>query len=153
MSAQRKVRAQAIVILGFAVSAVSGVFSYFENVTSQGYTFASLRQVVLPMLNPLLLISAVFAWWWLVRVDPRDEGQRVNLHRAYVAFALQYVFTTGLVLLLVTPIRSLGNLWVTSALWLQLVGAAVSALGLFLVSRTLARVSFDAPDADPAIAH
>jgi hypothetical protein len=152
MSALRQVSAQTVIILGFAISAAASVISYFETVTTQGYGFTSLRETVLPLLNPLMMIATLFAWWWLSRVGPGDEGQRVNLLRAYIAFALQYLITTALVLFLITPFRSLGNTWMTSALWLQLIGAFVSALGLFLVSRILSQVRFDAPDMDSALA-
>jgi hypothetical protein len=96
------------------------------------------------MLNPLTAIAALLAWWWLTKVNANDDYQRANLQRAYVAFALQYVFTTALILFLITPFRTFGGFWLTSVLWLQLVGAFISALGLFLLSRTLrARITAD----------
>jgi hypothetical protein len=146
MSTQRQVQAQTLVILGFVVSAVSGVISYFETVTTRGYEFSSLREIVIPMLNPLTMIAPVFAWWWLARIEAGDEGQRTILQRAFVAFAIQYVCTTALVLFLVTPFRSLGGFWLTCVFWFELVGALVSALGLFLLSRTFsARAQMDQP--------
>lgn len=152
MSALRQVSAQAVIVLGFAISAAASVISYYETVTTGGYGFSSLRATVLPLLNPLMMIATLCAWWWLSRVGPGDEGQRVNLLRAYIAFALQYLFTTALVLFLIEPFRSFGNMWMTSALWLQLIGAFVSALGLFLVSRILSQWRFEAPDMEPALA-
>lgn len=126
------------------MSAVAGVISYLETVTARGYGFSSLRELVIPMLNPLTMIAAVFAWWWLARVRAGDEGQRTILQRAFVAFAIQYLCTTALFLFLVTPFRSLGGFWLTCVFWFELVGAFTSALGLFLMSRTFsARVHLD----------
>jgi hypothetical protein len=94
----------------------------------------------------------VFAWWWLTNVEATDEYQRTNLQRAYVAFAVQYVLTTILILFLITPFRTFGGFWMTSVLWLQLVGAFIAALGLFLLSRTLsARVSAIEPVTDAGV--
>jgi len=144
-----RVPAQAIVILGFVVSALATVISYVQTVIGQGYYFHSFREIVLPMLNPLTMIAAVFAWWWLTTVEANDEHQRTNLQRAYVAFAIQYGLTTALILFLITPFRSFGGFWLTSVLWLELVGAFVSALGLFLLSRTLSvRVTTVEPVSD-----
>jgi hypothetical protein len=140
-----------MVILGFVVSALSGVISYVQTVTTRGYYFDSFRQIVIPMLEPLTLIAAACAWWWLSMVVANDEPQRMNLQRAYVAFALQYLFVSVLVLFLITPFRSLGGFWLTSVLWLQLVGAFIAALGLFLLSRTLsARVAIFDVETDAA---
>lgn len=124
-------------ILGLTVSALAGVISYIETVTTRGYYFSSFHQVVIPMLNPLIAIAALFAWWWLTRVEAHDESQRKTLQRAYVAFALQYAFTMTLYLLLITPFRNLGSFWLTSVFWFELVGAFISAVGLLLLSRTL----------------
>lgn len=132
-----RVPAQTIVILGFVVSALATVISYVQTVTGQGYYFHSFREIVLPILNPLSMIAAVFAWWWLTTVEANDEHQRTNLQRAYVAFAIQYGLTTALILSIITPFRSLGGYWLTSVFWLELVGAFISALGLFLLSRML----------------
>ena len=137
MRPMARVQAQATVIMGFVVSALASVISYVQNVTGQGYSFDSFRQIVLPMLPPLTMIVAIFAWYWLTSVEANDEHQRTNLQRAYVAFAIQYSLTTALLLFLITPFRSLGGFWLTSVLWLELVGALISALGLFLLSRTL----------------
>ena len=130
--------AQVMVVLGFVVSATSGVISYVNDVTQRGYYFSGLRVVVIPVLNPLITIAAVFAWWWLTRLEANDELQRTILRRAYLAFAVQYLLTSILYLFVITPFRTFGGFWMTSVLWFALVGALLSALGLFLYSRTLA---------------
>jgi hypothetical protein len=146
-----RVQAQATVIMGFVVSALATVISYFQTFTGQGYTFGSFRQIVLPMLNPLATIVAVFAWFWLTMVVVDDGHQRTNLQRAYVAFAMQYALTSILIVFLITPFRSMGGFWLTSVIWLELIGALTSALGLFLLSRTLsARVTDIEPVTDDA---
>jgi hypothetical protein len=143
--------APAMVLLGFTVSALSGVISYVQTVTTRGYYFNSFREIVLPMLNPLIMIATLFAWWWLTSVEADDEGQRTTLQRVYVAFAVQYVLTTILVLFLITPFRSLGSFWLTSVLWLQLIGAFISALGLLALSLTLrVRPTYEQPMSDVA---
>ena len=146
MIALRQVRARAIVVLGFALSAVSSLISYFETVTTRGYQYSSLREIVIPMLNPLMMIATVCAWSWLTRIGAGDEGQRANLQRAYIAFAVQYLFMTVLLLFLITPFRSLGGFWMTSALWFDLVGALISTLGLILLSLAIrSRAQMDQP--------
>jgi hypothetical protein len=144
-----RVPAQAVVILGFVVSALAGVIEYLQTITGQGYSFDSFRQIVLPMLPPLTTIVAVFGWWWLTQVEANDEHQRINLQRAYVAFAIQYTLTTILILFLATPFRSLGGFSVSTVIWLEMVGAFLSALGLLLFSRTLSvRVTTVEPVSD-----
>jgi len=133
-----------IVVLGFVLVATSGVISYLDSVTRRGYDFSGFREIVLPMLNPLTTIAALFAWWWLSRLDANDEVQRTLLRRAYVAFAAQLLFTSILILLIITPFPLLEGFWMESVLVLQLVGAFISALGLFVYSRALApRVTHD----------
>lgn len=119
------------------MSALATIIDYVQTVTVRGYYFDSFRQIVIPMLNPLSTIAAVFAWWWLTKVEATDEHQRTNLRRAYVAFAIQYIFTTILIVFLITPFRTLGSFWLTNVFWLELVGACISALGLLLLSRTM----------------
>ena len=144
MRTNTRVAAQVIVIMGFVVAASSGVISYEQTVSGRGYDFNGLRQIVLPLLNPLMTIAALFAWWWLTKVDARDELQRRNFQRAYAAFTIQYLATTALLLFLVTPWRTFGGFWLTSVLWLQMVGAFIIALGLILFSLTLRkRVAVD----------
>jgi hypothetical protein len=132
-----RVKAQATVILGFALTAVSQVVNYFMTVTSRGYAFNSFREDVIPILEPLITIAVVFAWWWLTRIDVENGGHRRILQFAFLAFAVQYLLTTILFLFIVTPFQSFGGFWETSQPWLQLVGAFVSCIGLFVLSRTL----------------
>lgn len=140
------VRVKAIVILGFALSALASLIDYFETVTTRGYQFNSLREIVIPVLNPLVMIAVVCAWWWLTGIETIDEAQRTNLRRAFLAFTVQYLFTTVLIVFFITPFRPLGAFWLTGVLWLELLGALVSTLGLFLMSQTLrSRASIDGP--------
>jgi hypothetical protein len=137
MNASARRAAQMLVVLGFVLSATSGVISYLDNVTRRGYHFSGLRVIVIPLLNPLITIAAVFAWWWLTRLVANDDIQRTILRRAYLAFAVQYLLTSLLLLFIITPFQTFGGFWMTSVLWFDLVGASVSALGLLLYSRTL----------------
>ncbi len=135
MSVNLRVQAQATVILGFALSAVSGLISYFTTITSRGYYFNSFREIVIPVLNPLTAIAALFAWWWLTQIEARDEVQRATLQLAYIGFAVQYLLMTTLFLFLVTPFHTFGGIWGTSDIWLQMIGSFVAAIGLILLSR------------------
>ncbi len=137
MNGNARHAAQLVVVLGFAVSAASGVISYLTTVTQRGYNFSGLRIVVIPLLNPLTMIAALFAWWWLTKLEATDEIQRTILRRAYLVFAVQYLLTSVLILFIITPFRSFGGFWMTSEFWFELIGACFSALGLFLLSRTL----------------
>jgi len=153
MKQTARVPAQAVVILGFALSATGSIVSYVNTITTRGYQFATLREIVIPMLNPLMMIAAVCAWWWLTRIGTDDEGQRTILQRAYIAFAVQYLFLTALFLFLITPFRSFGGFWMTSILWFQLVGGLVSSVGLFLLSLAMSSrtdTAYPVPDTDAA---
>jgi len=133
-----RVQLRAMVVLGFVVSALAQLISYFFNISTGGYQFSSFRVVIDPMLAPLTTIAAVVAWWWLTKLEARDDAQRTILGRAYLFFAIQYVITAATFNFIFTPIHNFGSYWVTSALWFGLVGALVSSLGLFLMSRSLA---------------
>jgi len=137
MNASARRAAPMVVVLGFVLTAASGVISYLDNVTRRGYHFSGLRVIVIPALNPGITIAAVFAWWWLTRLVANDEIQRTILRRAYLAFAVQYLLNAFLFLFIITPVPQFGGFWMTSVLWFDLVGAFVAALGLFLYSRTL----------------
>jgi hypothetical protein len=104
-------------------------------VSSGQFNWGSFRAVVGNVLSPLLVLAAVLAWWWLVKIQTEDEGQKRVLRIAFLAFALQYLLTSAFYLFVLTPIRSFGDFWETTALWSDLVGAFLSALGLFLFSR------------------
>ena len=138
MNTKARRAAQLLVVLGFAIAAASEVISYFNNVTRRGYHFSGFRVIVIPMLNPSITIAALCAWWWLTHLEANDEVQRTNLRRAYFAFAAQYLLTAFLFLFIITPFRTFGGFWTWSVLWFDLVGALVSAIGLLLLSRTLA---------------
>jgi hypothetical protein len=129
--------AQAVVILGFVISALAAVISYFNTVTQQGYHFNGFKVTVIPLLNPLVMISVVIAWWWLTRVEASDESGAAILRRSFLAFAAQYFFTTILLLMIITPFNSGDGFWLTTVLWFQLIGAFIATIGLFLLSRTV----------------
>lgn len=152
MSASRQIRAEAVVVLGFALSAVAGVLAYIYDVTSISYQFNSFQDVLDPLIPPLTSIASVIAWLWLTQLDPRDEGQRRILRRAYLFFAIQYVLLSAGYNFIFTPIRSFGGFWITTYLWIFFVGAVVTAFGLFRVSRILSRVSFDGVDIETEVA-
>ena len=137
MTSIARLQAQSIVLLGLGISAAGNVISYFNTVTQRGYHFNGFRESVIPMLNPLVTIAALAAWWWLTRIEAGDERQRRNLQRAYLAFAAQYLLTMSFYLIIITPWHTLGTFWMTISLWSDLVGAFVAALGLVLLSLTL----------------
>src|SRR5271155_3000901 len=134
MRSRARGQAQSIVVLGFVIGAAASEMVYWYSVSQRGYHFDGFRAVVVPMLNPLLTIAAVFAWWWLTRIEVGDEGQRRNLQRAFVAFAVQYFLLACLYAMIVTPLRSLGDFWITTSFWSDLVGAFVASCGLVLLS-------------------
>jgi zinc transporter ZupT len=137
MKSRVRLQAQLIVLLGFAISAAANVISYFNTVTQRGYHFNGFRVSVVPMLNPLMTIAALAAWWWLTRIEAGDERQRRNLQRAYLAFAAQYLLTTSFFLIVIDPFHILGTFWMTTSLWSDLIGAFVAAVGLVFLSLTL----------------
>jgi hypothetical protein len=91
----------------------------------------------MPLLLPLQLIAAVFAWWWLSNVIAADEGQLILLKKGFYALAIQYLLYCALVLILLLPIGRLGEFWITVDLWLQAIGAIVTSMGFVLLSRSL----------------
>jgi hypothetical protein len=136
--------ARTIVILGFTVAALSGVIGYWQNVSSAPYQFGSFREILIPLLNPLITIVAVAAWWWLSRLEARDDEQLRYLRIAYIAFGVQYFLYAALYVLIVTPLDSQAGSWTTTVLWLDCVGAVVASFGLFLMARYLfTREDFD----------
>ena len=136
--------ARTIVILGFTVVALSGVISYWQNVSSVSYQFGSFREILIPLLNPLITIVAVAAWWWLSRLEARDDEQLRYLRIAYIAFGVQYFLYAALYVLIVTPLDSQAGSWTTTVLWLDFVGAVVASFGLFLMAKTFfTQVDFD----------
>jgi len=126
-----------MVILGFVLSALAEVISYVFNVTAGGYQFDSFQVVLDPLLGPLTAFAAVAAWWLLTQFEARDDAQLTTLRRAYLFFAIQYVLVAAAYNFIFTPIHNFGSHWVTTALWFDLLGAFVTALGLFLMSRSL----------------
>jgi hypothetical protein len=141
-----------MVVLGFALAAAAGVISYLENVTRRGYYFSGFRPIVIPLLNPLTMIAALVAWWWLTRLQAHDDAQRVNLRWVYLAFAVQYLLSAMLYLLIMTPFRTFGGFWMTSVLWFYMVGAFVAALGLFLYWRMLRPRAFHDEPSEAVVA-
>jgi hypothetical protein len=137
MSLSARIPVQTAVILGFVISALASVISYVDTVTQRAYHFTGFKVIVLPLLNPLLMISVLIAWWWLTRVEAHDEGGAVILRRTFLAFAAQYFFTTILFLLIITPINAGDGFWLTTVTWFELIGAFVSTIGLILLSRTV----------------
>ena len=138
-----------MIILGFVLSALAEVISYVFNVTAGGYQFDSFQVVVDPLLGPLTAIVAVVAWGLLTQFEARDEAQLTILRRAYLFFAIQYVLFAASFNFIFTPIHNFGSYWVTTALWFDLLGAFVTALGLFLMSRSLvALVEVERPTSD-----
>jgi hypothetical protein len=90
---------------------------------------------MLPLFNPLIVISVLVAWWWLTRIEASDESGRRILQRAFLAFAAQYLLTTIFWLFLITPFNAVDGFWLTTVTWFQMIGALISAIGLFLLSR------------------
>jgi hypothetical protein len=148
MPAQRQI-SQVIVILGFSMTALSAVIEYVVSVTSLGYRFSSFREIIDPMLYPLITLVAIVAWLWLTRIDPRDDAQRRILNKAFFAFAVQYLLYTGAYAFIIIPLRSFGGFWSTSSVWLSFTGAGVTALGLVLFAGVLRRLRFD--EIDPEV--
>ena len=123
MRSSARLPVQSVVILGFVISALAAVISYFNTVTQQGYHFNGFKVTLIPLLNPLVMISVVIAWWWLTRVEASDESGAVILRRTFLAFAAQYFFTTVLLLMIITPFNTGDGFWLTTVLWFQLIGA------------------------------
>jgi hypothetical protein len=146
MRPSTRVPVQAVVILGFVISALAGVISYVDTVSQRGYHFSSLRVVMLPLFNPLIVILVVVAWWWLTRIEASDEAGRRILQRAFLAFAAQYLLTTIFWIFLITPFNAGDGFWYTTSMWFDLIGAGISSIGLFLLSRS---VTVRTPVIDP----
>src|ERR1700722_7562593 len=137
---------QAVVILGFLISALAAVISYVNTVSQRGYQFNGFKVTVLPLMNPLIVISALVAWWWLTRIEASDESGRRILRRAFLAFAVQYFLTTIFWLFVITPFNTVDGFWYTTVMWFQLIRAFVTMIGLFLLSRS---VTVRMPVAEP----
>jgi hypothetical protein len=128
---------RAIVIFGFLLSAAANVVSLCNNISSPGFPW-TLRGVVDNAANPLATIVAVCAWATLTRLEVRDSAQIRLLRHAYLYFAIQYLLFAIAYNFIFTPIHSFGGFWTTASLWLLFFGTLFAALGLFLMSRSLA---------------
>jgi hypothetical protein len=133
---------RALVIFGFLLSAAANVVTLCNNISSPGFPW-TLRGVVDNTVNPLATIVAVCAWATLTRLDLRDDAHVRLLRHAYLYFAIEYLLFAIGYNFIFTPIRSFGGFWTTASLWLLFVGTVFSALGLFLMSRSLATSAGD----------
>jgi hypothetical protein len=134
MRPSTRVPVQAVVILGFVISALASVISYLNTISGLSYHFSGVKVIMLPLLNPLIVIAVVIAWWWLTRIEASDESGRRILRRAFFAFAAQYLLTTLFWLLVITPFNSGDGFWLTTVMWFQLIGAFISSIGLVLLA-------------------
>lgn len=136
MNSSARVPVQAVVILGFALAVIGSVVDYFFTITQRAYHFSSFKLVMIPLMEPLIVISALVAWWWLTRIEASDGAGSAILRRAFLAFAAQYGFTTVLWLFVIIPFNNGDGFWPTTAMWFDLIGALITTTGLFLLSRT-----------------
>jgi glucose uptake protein GlcU len=137
MFASPSAQARFLVITGFALSAMAAVISYFHGIFSYGYSFNSFRGFVSPLLSPLLMIAAAFAWSWLSRVIAANERQLALLKKGFYALAIQYFLYCALYLSILLPARKFGDFWTTTQLWLVAIGAIVASTGFIVLSRSL----------------
>jgi hypothetical protein len=135
---------RAIVIFGFLLNAASSVITLSNDISSPGFPW-TLRGIVDNAVSPLATIVAVCAWATLTRLDVRDRTHVRILRHAYLFFAIEYLLFAIGYNFIFTPIRSFGGFWTTSGLWLEFVGTVFAALGLFLMSRSLATSAGNEP--------
>lgn len=128
-------RTQAMVIMGFALTALASVIDYFFTITQRGYEFGTFNQIVIPILNPLIMIAALIAWCWLTQLEAGDDRGGTILRWAFLAFAAEYLITAFLYFLVFMPLGTQNGFWLTSSVWLEMVGALVTSVGIFLLAR------------------
>lgn len=128
---------RAVIVVGFALSALGAIISYLNDVTSIGGGFGSFREVADELFAILAPIAATVAWWFLTQLEARDASGLKLLRRAYLFFAIQMVLFAAGYNFIFAPIHYFGGVWITTTLWLEFFGALVAALGLFLMSRSL----------------
>jgi hypothetical protein len=126
-----------MIVVGFVLAAVANVITFVNSVNSVGFPF-TFRAIVDSLVGPLAAVAAVGAWWALTRVEARGGAQLSALRLAYIFFAVEYLLFAIGYNFIFTPIHSFGGFWTTATLWLNFIGALVSAVGLFLMWRTLA---------------
>ena len=129
-------RAQWFIIGGFLLVAVAAVVAYVNEFFAFQMDLHSLRGLIGPVLSPLTAIAALWAWWWLSQIEARDDHQRSLLRRAFYGLAAQNLFFFGSWLIILLPLRELGQ-WLTSAVvWADTIGAVMSSLGFLLLARS-----------------
>jgi hypothetical protein len=131
-----------LIIFGFLLVAIADVVTFFNTVSSVGFAF-TFRGILDSIVGPLAAIAAVCAWTALTRLEARDGAQLDTLRHAYIFFAIEYVLFAIGYNFIFTPIRSFGGFWTTASLWLNFIGTLVSAVGLFLMWRTLSTSDTD----------
>ena len=147
-----RVRAQALVIVGFVVSALAGVISYFQYRHAPAATTSMRSTGRDPVAQSVTLIAAVVRVVVVDAVEASDEQQRSeSFDGPIVAFAPSTCSSASSSCSSSRHFDTLGGFWLTTVLWGQLIGAFIAALGLFLLSRTLsARDVSSTYDPDPA---
>ena len=119
---------------------MASVISFVNDVNSVGFP-DSFHGIFDSLLSPLTAVAALCAWALLTRFEARDEGQLRILRLAYVAFAVQYILAAASYNFIFTPIHSFGGFWTTTGLWVEFLGALVTSVGLFLMSRSLVTIA------------
>jgi hypothetical protein len=140
MNRYSRAQIRTIIVLGFALSALSWVISFINDVNSIGYV-NSFHGTLNSLVGPLAGIAAVCAWSLLTRLEAHDEKQLRIMRLAYLFFAAEYLLISIGYNFIFTPIHSFGGFWTTTSLWLEFVGTLTAAIGLFLMSRSLATIA------------
>jgi hypothetical protein len=136
MESYERRRARWFVASGFALFAAGSLFMLVRLARS-GYfnplaTWSSLELVI----SNLATLVAIWAWWWLTKVDAARDDQRSFLRRAFYALAMQYLLFSVIDIgqLAQVPGVTRGT-WNVAPLWIEGIGTIATTVGFVMMAR------------------
>ena len=135
MDNYRQRRARLWIVAGFLLAAIGAIINFVQAVSSGVFEPSLYSSAALAVINPLMLIVAVWVWWWLTSFRPADEVQRRALLRAVYGLAAMYFLGTLLWYFIIFPNGMSPRGFMTTTLGLQGASFPVSFVGFLLLAR------------------
>jgi hypothetical protein len=146
MGVANRYRARRLIVKGLLATGV-GMLVYFAWSVSHGWSFSGPFVLVEldDLFNPIAVVAAAWAWWWLSGLSFEDGEHRVRLQRAYVGFVVWAAFIAlaqvASLAFVVWSVRSPSIDWYWISQAVQTFGAALTFAGFVVLAR--AAVSSD----------
>ena len=135
MDSYRQCQARYWIVAGFVLAAIGAIINFVRVVSAGVFEPSLVTSGALTVINPLMLIIAVWVWWWLTSLQPADEVQRNALLKAFYGLAAMYFLGTLLWYFIIFPNGTTPLDFMTTALFLQGASFPVSFVGFLLLAR------------------